>query len=312
MPPLSAKPYATSIDLEAPVLLAATGSLLAVTIIISRLAADHAAPMLWFLTVVLGGAGILLFLLAVHSGAVRGAWRPLALYGLGAGAFQALPSAMAYLSVAHVGAGYVSLAFAFPLLITYALALMFGMERFVRLGALGVAVALAGGLLLAFGKFDGLDGGSGVGWVLVASGIPFIVAGGNLFRTRFWPSGAQPILLAALMLLLAAALTAPFAVGLEGGAAWNRLASTPMLVLLTGLNIAAFALQFIAYFRLQYVAGPVYLSQIGSVAAAVGTPVAVLLLGESLPDGFALALILVVGGAALFQIAGRKAGPQSS
>ncbi|WP_162906883.1 DMT family transporter [Algihabitans albus] len=296
--------------LQAPALLLVTGCLLAVTIILSRLAADAGAPMLWFLTLVMSGAGLALMGVALLSGQAKGNWRRLLLYGLGAGAFQALPSAMAYLSVAHVGAGYVSLAFAFPLLVTYVLALAVGMERFAPLRALGVTVALAGGLLLAISKLSGLSADEeAVVWVLVASAIPLVLACGNLFRTRFWPEGAPPLLLAALMLLLAAILTVPFAAASEGIAGAARLWDQGFLLALTGLNTAAFALQFVAYFRLQQTAGPVYLSQIGSVAAAVGTPVAVLFLGETLPEGFAVALLLIVGGAVLFQVAARRSSP---
>ena len=296
-----------AVGITAPALLLITGSLLAVTIILSRLAADAGAPMLWFLTSVMGSAGLLLMGAAAVAGQAKGNWRRLLLYSLGAGAFQALPSAMAYLSVAHVGAGYISLAFAFPLLVTYVLALAVGMERFASLRALGVTLALGGGLLLAISKFDGLSAEEGaVGWVLVASAIPLVLACGNLFRTRFWPEGAPPLLLAALMLLLAATLTVPFAVASEGLAGATRLWNHGLLLGLTGLNTAAFALQFVAYFRLQKTAGPVYLSQIGSVAAAVGTPVAVLFLGEILPEGFAVAILLIVGGAVLFQVAGHR------
>ncbi|WP_299391314.1 EamA/RhaT family transporter [Pelagibius sp.] len=288
--------------LAAPALLLVTGALLAVTIIVSRLAAAEGAPMLWFLTLVMGGAGLLLLAAAAAGGKAKGTWRPLLLYSLGAGAFQALATAMAYLSVAHVGAGYISLVFAFPLLLTYLLALVVGMERIATLRALGVGVALAGGLLLAAAKFDGLSGsGDAFAWVLTATAIPVVIAGGNLYRTRFWPEGAQPLLLAALMLLMAGVLAAPFAILSEGAGAVFTLWDNTTLLGLTGTNIAVFALQFVAYFRLQQTAGPVYLSQIGSVGAAVGAPVAVLFLGETLPQGFALALLLIVAGAVLFQ-----------
>ena len=106
------------------------------------------------------------------------------------------------------------------------------------------------------------------------------------------------------MLLLAALLIAPIAAWTEGGTGAVQLLTNPSLFVLTCLNIAVFALKFVAYFQLQHLAGPVYLSQIGSVAAAVGTPVAVLFLGETLPQGFMLALVLIVGGAALFQVRG--------
>lgn len=293
---------ATQSGAAAPALLLVTGALLAVTIIVARLAAADHAPMLWFMTLAMGGGGLVLMLAAVLTGVAHGKPGRLLPYSAGAGAFQALGTAIAYLSVAHVGAGYVALTFAFPLLLTYVLALALGMERLAIPRALGVLVALAGGLVLGLAKFDGVRAdGEAAGWVLIASSIPLVLAGGNVYRTHFWPRGASPLFLASLMLLIAAALTAPVAAVIEGAAALSRLWSESGLRLLVLVNIAAFASQFAAYFKLQHVAGPVYLSQIGSVAAIVGAPVAVLWLGESLPADFALAATLIVAGAVLFQ-----------
>lgn len=292
--------------LQAPALLLVTGTLLTVTIVLSRLAGDGGAPMMWFVSVSMGGGGLVLLGIAAASGQASGVWKILLAYSLGAGLFQAVSMATAYLAVEHVGIGYVSLAFAFPLLITYVMALGVGMERLAWQRAAGVTVGLAGGLMIALSKYSGLaDDGSGsgeaLGWILAASAIPFILAGGNLYRTRFWPRGAPPMLLAALMLIFAGGITAAAAMVTEGPAAAAQLWQNPVLLTLTVANLAAFALKFVTYFQLQHVAGPVYLSQIGSVGAAVGIPVAVMYFGESLPDGFTLAVILIVAGAALFQ-----------
>ncbi len=80
------------------------------------------------------------------------------------------------------------------------------------------------------------------------------------------------------------------------------MAHNTTLLILTAGNITAFALQFVAYFQLQRVAGPVYLSQIGLVSAAVGTTVAVLFLEETLPQVFAVSVTLMVTGVVLFQM----------
>ncbi|MGB0632705.1 MAG: EamA/RhaT family transporter [Alphaproteobacteria bacterium] len=293
--------------LMAPSLLLANGALLALTIIIARLATGHGAPMLWFLTWVMTGAGLILLFAAFATGNATGGWRRRTIYSIGAGAFQAATMAMAFLSVGYVGAGYISLVFAFPLLATYALALAVRMERFSALRTLGVTVGLMGGLMIASAKFTGLAGVENVGWVLVATAIPLVISAGNLYRTKFWPGDAPPVLLAALMLLFAAAITGPVAAVTESIAALSHPLSDPTLLTLTGLNIAAFALKFVVYFKLQRTAGPVYLSQIGSVGAAFGIPVSVLLLGESLPDGFAIAALLVVAGAVLFQLSQKPA-----
>lgn len=302
----SAGPFVPTNKLEAPGLLLVTGSLLAVTLIISRLAASEGAPLLWFLAVVMVGAGLILLIVSALTGQANlGAkcWNRRLVYSLGAGAFQAVTMSMAYLSVAHVGVGYISLAFAFPLLVTYLLALTIGMEQYALRRALGVVVALAGGLMIAMSKFSGLsETGDAVGWVLVASAIPFVIAGGNLYRTRYWPTGAPPLLLAALMLLLAGLLVVPVAVMSEGTAGLSTVLREQFILGLTALNVIVFALKFVAYFKLQQVAGPVYLSQIGAVGAAVGTPVAVLFMGELLPHGFLVAIFLILVGALLFQM----------
>ena len=56
------------------------------------------------------------------------------------------------------------------------------------------------------------------------------------------------------------------------------------------------ALLFVTYFRLQVVGGPVYLSQIGYVAAAVGLASGILFLGESYgPQTWIGAAIIALG-----------------
>jgi drug/metabolite transporter (DMT)-like permease len=294
-------------SLTAPGLLLATGALLGVSIILSRMAADHGAPMLWFLTVVMFGSGLILVAAAILTGKAKQGFRTLLLYGIGAGAFQAVPQAMAYLSVAHVGAGYVSIAFAFPLLVTYVLALVFGMERLSLARALGVGVALAGGLMLVLAKFDGLAGqGDAALWVVVASLIPVVIAGGNLYRTKFWPAGAAPLPLAALMMVLGGLMILPFAAWTEGSSGIAVLWQNPGLPVLTCVATAVFALKFATYFQLQHVAGPVYLSQIGTVGAAVATPIAVVYLSEVLPENFTLAIMLIAVGVILFEYGRRR------
>ena len=65
--------------------------------------------------------------------------------------------------------------------------------------------------------------------------------------------------------------------GLGQVGSFATLADVPWLVLLQGASAAA---MFAFYFRLQAVGGPVYLSQIGYVAAAIGLGAGVLFLDE--------------------------------
>lgn len=271
------------------------GVSLAVVVLISKAAAQAGAPMLWFLTVVMGLAGLVQLGIAIALGQMRN-WRGMLAYSVGAGLFAALPSAMGYLSVAHVGAGYMSMTFAFPILLTWALARLLGIEGRDPRRLLGVLLGLAGGVVLAAGKLDGVPQGA-ADWVLLASAIPLLLAAGNIYRTRFWPEGAQPVALAALLLLMGAGLTLPFALAWQGSPA--PLFRDDLLRLLIIADVAIFVVQKVVYFTLQRIGGPVTLSLMGPVGAVTGAMLALPLFGETLPQGFAVAMLLVGAGVAL-------------
>jgi drug/metabolite transporter (DMT)-like permease len=216
-----------------------------------------------------------------------------------AGALMAFGSALGYLTVHKVGAAFIALAMAFPPMLTWLLSLAIGLERFNLFRLVGLLIGLAGGVLLAIGKGAGASTAD-IGAILLACSMPAVLAVGNVFRTRFWPKGASPRLLAGLMLICGALVILPFALWFEGGAAFGALFRSPLQVIVL-CAVVLFVAQYAAFFKLQQIAGPVYLSQIGSVAALVGGPMAVLLLGEQLPRGFALAAALIVIGLGMFQ-----------
>ena len=295
-------PGAKGLGLAAPVLLIAVGSLIAVMVALSKLAAGAGAPMLGYLATVWMGAGGILSLAALARRGLNGVGRLLP-YSLGAGVLMAAPSAMGFLAVNHVGAGFVSLTFAFPVLVTWIIARTLGMSGAVAAQVGGVLAGLAGGVLLAFGKLaatGGPDGGAF--WVLVASSIPVVLAIGNIYRTRYWPEGERALPLAALSVLLGAAAVLPLA-ALGEAEALPRLWRDPEILLLCFGGIGVVAAQFTLQFRLQELAGPVYMSQIGTVAAMAGAVIAVTVLGEALPPFFWLAASLIAVGTAMFHFA---------
>ena len=279
-------------------LLLVVGSLLAVSVLLSKIAASLHAPMLTYLTLAMGGSGLVLTFMNGRTRRGDGGLAALAFYSLVAGALMSLGSALGYLTVHKVGAAFIALALAFPPMLTWLLSLVLRMERFDAIRVGGLLIGLAGGVLLAIGKGAGAP--SDLGAVLVACAMPAVLAVGNVFRTRFWPKGASPRELAGAMLICGAILTLPFALHFEGASGIMAVLRPPMLVVML-IAIATFVAQYAAFFRLQQIAGPVYMSQIGSVAALVGSPVAVLALGETLPGGFALAALLTVVGLAIFQ-----------
>lgn len=279
-----------------------TGTLLAITVMLSGFAARGGAPMLWFLATVMIGGGLIELGIAALTGQLHLTGHRLA-YALGAGAFQALPTAMGYLAVIHTGSGFLSLTYAFPIILTWIIARAVGLERPDGLRLLAVLLGLAGGLILAYGKLRGALPETSF-WAAIALAAPVFIALGNIYRSRFWPVGAPPVLLAGLTLVCAGLVVVPFALWLDPSPV--VLMADPGLRLITLLQIAAFAAQFISYFQLQREGGPVMLSLIGPVAAVIGGGIAATALGETLPRGIVPAMLLT--GAGVWLMVLRAAG----
>lgn len=205
------------------------------------------------------------------------------------------PYLISFAAVPKVGASFVALAIAFPPFFTYVGALLLRMERFHAARAVGVALALAGAALLAFFKLA--EPGAEIFWIAAALAIPVILAIGNIYRTLRWPGDAEPhelapgMLAVSAILLFAASLLPGLSLAVPMDRAW------PALLILA--QAAAFSVMYVFFFILQKVAGPVYLSLLGSVGAVVGAAIAILLLGEVPPQGLAVSAALIALGIGL-------------
>lgn len=286
--------------------LAIAGGAMALIILISKLAAMADVPMLWFLTVVMGLSGAVMLAFAGAFGQLAGLRGMLPYVGV-AGVFAALPSGIGYLAVIHVGAGFVSLGLAFPILLTWVLARLLGLEQRSTHRLIAVMLGLLGGIILASAKFSAAAATGAAGWVLLTGAIPLILAAGNIFRSKYWPRGAGALTLAGPILITGAAATLPFAALTEASpiVLWqdNRLR------LLVAADVLVFIVQYTAYLNLQRIGGPVTLSLLGPVAAVVGAPAALILFDEALPAGFGLAGVLVAAGVVLMLRPARMALP---
>lgn len=278
-------------------LLVTVGAMLGVTAVIAKAAALAGWPPVALLAWALLGGGLLQFGFSLAAGQGPRISAPYLRYYLGSGLLQALPNALAFAAAQHVGAGIVALCFAFPLIFTYGLALCFRLERLQGQRLAGVLLGLAGGLVIAAGS-----GGTGFSpsswmpspWMMAALAAPVLIAVGNLYRSLYWPAGAKALELSPGMLTTAGSslLLGLLAAGAPlAPESWNFATSA----LLLG-QTAIFALLFVLYFVLQKLAGPVYLSQIGSVGALVGLGLATALLAEPLSPRIVAAGGLVAGG----------------
>ncbi|MFI8735527.1 EamA family transporter [Ectopseudomonas toyotomiensis] len=283
-------------------LLLAIGALMGLTSILVKLAGNIGWPAMAYLLWSLLGGGLLLLLFTWVRGERPGTSPGLLGYYLASGLLSiAVPNGLLFSSIGHVGAGFASMCLAFPPLITYLLALALRMEGLSRIRLLGICIGLAGSLLLALGKLNAGD--SPTLWVLAALCVPVFLALGNIYRARYWPAGASPLSLAPGMLLGGALLLVPL--GLFGVDFAPRLQSTAAVGLLA-VQMLLFAAVYALFFVLQNLAGTVFLSQIGSVAAITGAAIAIGLLGEQGSLSMLLAALCIVGGVLLVAWRGAK------
>lgn len=259
-------------------LLLVTGGLLGLTLPFGKLAAQAGvAPTLWSLVISLGTGGTLL-LWMLMQGRLPGADVGRLRFFFAAGAISyVIPNLLMFASIPHLGAGYTGIMFTLSPVITLMLSLLFGVRRPTPLGIAGIVVGFIGALLVAWTRGEAGKPAEWT-WVVVGLAIPVSLALGNIYRTVDWPKGAGTTelavgshLAAALMLLIAIALLGDFA-GLPS------LATLPLLVV---AQVAASSLMFVFFFQLQSVGGPVYLSQIGYVGAAIGLISGLVFLNEA-------------------------------
>lgn len=299
------------------VLLLATGFLLGVSTNLAKLAGQAGLSPLSFLTWPVTGAAVVLF----GVNAVRREWPPInrgtIVYFVIAGLVSvALANLISFAAVPQVGASFVSLVIAFPPLFTYLGALALGMERWQTRRALGVALSLGGVVLLAAYKFT--EPNTSAFWIIATLCSPVVLAVGNIYRTARWPKGASAESLApgtlatSSLWLLLAGLIGPLLTDSSSLFSLSIPFDTlrPALIILA--QLAVFALQFMLLFKLQQVGGPVYLSLLGSVGAIVGVPVAVLVLGESWPQGVVVGGLLIGAGIALLSWGGANVSDAST
>ena len=207
---------------------------------------------------------------------------------------------LVFSAIPHVGAGQVGMMFALSPVFTLALSMLVGLKSPGRLGLGGIALGMAGAMLVALGRGDvaGLSL-----WAVAALAIPLLLAVGNVYRTLDWPEGGDPMALAFWSHATAALVFAGVLVSGHGRMPLETLTEIKETVL---VQMAVAGATFPAFFRLQRLGGPVLLSQIGYVAAATGMGAAVMVLGERYGAVTWAGVALIVPGVALTLLDGRS------
>lgn len=258
-------------------LLLITGSLLGLVLPFGKVAtAVGIAPLMWAFVVSFGAGSVLLVALLLRGQRVALNAPKLRYFFIAAAISYAIPNILMFSVIPHLGAGYTGIMFTLSPVITLVFSMLLKVRKPTPLGVAGIAVGFVGALIVAWTRGEA-GRPADLHWVLIGFCIPLALAAGNVYRTMDWPKDAGPIELAVGSHLAAALMlmTAMFAMGEPDFA---PLTSIPLVVV---AQVVASSLMFAFFFRLQAVGGPVYLSQIGYVAAAIGLISGMLFLGES-------------------------------
>jgi drug/metabolite transporter (DMT)-like permease len=258
-------------------LLLVTGLFLGLTPPLGKIATAFGVPaLLWAFVVSAGAGGVLLIGLLIRGKRIGLDAHSLRYFIITAIVSYAIPNFLIFAAIPHLGAGYTGIMFTLSPVITLVLSLTIGVRRPNALGIAGILVGFLGAAIVATTRGE-VGEPADLHWVIAGLLIPVSLAVGNIYRTIDWPPGAGPIQLAVGSHLAAATilLASLFITGEAG--AFALLGQIPLVVLAQVVAVAAMSTFF---FRLQAVGGPVYLSQIGYVGAAVSLAGGVIFLGE--------------------------------
>jgi drug/metabolite transporter (DMT)-like permease len=233
-------------------------------------------PFLWISMIMLVPGLLLLFLARKEN------WRRPDLLGFGiiAGLFaNVLPNSILLAAMPHIGSGLGGLMFALSPVVTAVISIVFKVRPPNRALTISVALGFVGAVLIVSGR-NSLALPSAPSWMLIALLMPVSLAIGNVYRTAYWPKHATPFQTGAASNLLSVPPLIALAFWRDGGIDLAPFLSNWPLSL---AQCAASIIMYLLFFRLQWVGGPTYLSQIGYVAAALGLTVGTLVFHESYP-----------------------------
>lgn len=278
---------------SAAVLLVLTGAFLGLTLPFGKLAfVAGVAPSLWAFVISLGAGTVLLAAFFVMGKRPQLNAHMLRYYVITALVSYAVPNLMTLSAIPHLGSGYTGIMYTLSPVFTLLFSVMLKLRRPNPLGLLGILVGFIGAVTVGFTRGQVGQPAEPL-WVAIGLLIPVLLALGNVYRTVDWPAGADPTELAAGSHLMTALLLIPIIFYMTGGFPVAPLRGIPWLVV---AQVVASACMFALYFRLQAVGGPVYLSQIGYVGAAVALLAGTLFLGEVYQLAtWAGALIITIG-----------------
>jgi drug/metabolite transporter (DMT)-like permease len=285
------------------ILLVLVGGALGLNFPLGKIAREAGvASLLWAALIALGAAVVLGVAHLLRRGAMPVEPRYLRYFAVTALVSYAFPNTALLAALPHLGSGLTAIFYTLSPMLTVILSRLAGLKAPSRVEYAGVGFGFVGALLVASARGEL---GRPAEWLWVALGllVPFSLAVGNVYRSLDWPKDADPTWLAigstgaaALMLIALAVVT-------------GDITDASVLLLIptvVSAQVAATAVVFFFYFHLQRVGGPVTLSQMGIMAAAVATVIGALAFDERYPAAVWMGVALIAVGLGLTVWARRR------
>ncbi len=265
--------------LQNPVfLLLAAGTLFGFNFPLGKIAGDAGIPpLVWAMTLSVGVSTVLLPTLIAQKQLTFPKGRMVRYVILSAIISFIVPNILLFSVIPHAGAGYTGLMFALSPVFTLALATFFRFKAPNKLGIIGIVIGLVGAVIVSISRSTSPEAPE-IFWLFAALSIPMVLAAGNIYRSLDWPENAEADALAFWGHSFALPIFGVLLLTTENYTALGALSEAPFAVL---AQMLVAGIMFPIYFRLQKEGGPVLLSQIGYVAAAVGLLIATMVLGEN-------------------------------
>ena len=182
-------------------LLLATGTAFGIYFPIGKLAmAAGVNPALWAALISLG-AGAVMLLLSIFEPPKNAA--PLLRFSVISGFLSyVVPNFLIFAAIPHIGSGLAAILVAMSPVTTALLSLLLQVRPPSQLGLAGIAIGLAGAVIIIAARNADFSAGASL-WLMLAALIPVFLGLGNVYRSLGWPEGASPTRLAALTNLAA-------------------------------------------------------------------------------------------------------------
>lgn len=164
-----------------------------------------------------------------------------------------------------------------------------------RNALMGTGLGLLGVSLVLLPRAQAVDSEQGLA-LAVALAVPVLLAAGNVYRSRYWPTGMDAPTSTAGTMAVQALMLVPLFFSSDAMASLPRaITMWPLVLLMIAITVAA----NVSAAALQRIADSVAYSQIGYVIALTGVVAGAWLFGESLGWILLPALVLVFSGVLL-------------